>query len=77
MAAMAAVIVFSNAAPSTAEPTVASTAEVEQRPGKEGKWSWVGWVATLPRLGDRIYPQSTLAGVYVLVDGVNIALVDR
>ena len=31
MAAMAAVIVFSSAAPSTAEPTVASTADVEQK----------------------------------------------
>lgn len=61
MAAMAAVIVFSSAAPSTAEPTAESTA-VEQTPGKEGKWSWVCWVATLSRLGDWIYPSLPLQG---------------
>ncbi len=58
---MAAVIVFSSTSPSAAEPTVASsTADVEQRPGKEGKWSWVCWVATLSHLGDRNYPSVSL-----------------
>ena len=35
---------------------------MEQRPGKEGKWSWVCWVATLSHLGDRNYPSVSLHG---------------